>query len=96
MTITLMTRYTNRHDAKRDTNEPEIVKKFLELGFSVERLNTPLDLLVGINGLNYLVEVKMPKKKLTPTQQKFVPAWKGQYVIVYSVEDVIEFTKGIT
>ena len=87
--------YSNRHDAKRDENEPEIVNKLQELGFSVHRLNTPLDLLVGYNGMNYLIEVKMPKKKLTPAQQKFIPGWKGQYLIVYSVEDAIRFAKEV-
>jgi len=75
----------NRYNPKRDANEPEIVEYFKKRGLSVERLNTPLDLLIGYKNHNYLVEVKMPKKSLNANQEKFVANWAGQYVIIRSV-----------
>ena len=79
-----MTRYTNRFDAKRDANEPEIVRVFHDMGISVHRLDQPADLLLGYNNKNYLVEVKMPKKGLNAKQVKFKQEWKGQYFICFT------------
>jgi len=85
----------NRFNPSRDGNEKEIVKAFKSLGISVERLNTPLDLLLGWNKRNYLVEVKMPTKKLNANQLRFTGGWKGQFFICYSVDDALRFGKGI-
>lgn len=81
-----MTRYTNRFDAKRDANEPEIVKAFQAKGISVHRLDKPLDLLLGYNKRNYLVEVKVPGKHLNPKQVLFTDVWKGQWIVIDTVE----------
>jgi len=85
----------NRYNPRRDVNEPEIVQVFEKMGFSVERLNTPLDLLIGWNKRNYLVEVKMPKKKLNDNQEEFVRDWKGQHFVCYSVDDALRFGDAI-
>lgn len=77
-----MGRYTNRFDAKRDANEPEIVKVFERRGISVHRLDKPLDLLLGYNNHNYLVEVKIPGKQLNANQVKFTNEWKGQWIMI--------------
>jgi hypothetical protein len=90
-----MKRYTNRFDAKRDANEPEIVKAFERRGISVYRLNQPLDLLLGYNKKNYLVEVKMPEKGLNDKQVKFVNDWKGQYFVCYTVDQADLFADKI-
>lgn len=76
--------HTNRFDAKRDANEPEIVRVFIDMGISVHRLDMPADLLLGYNNKNYLVEVKMPKKGLNAKQTKFSLEWKGQYFICFT------------
>lgn len=76
----------NRYNPKRDKNEPEIVEYFKKRGFSVERLNTPLDLLIGYKKRNYLVEVKVQGRSLNENQEKFVESWKGQFFVVRSVE----------
>lgn len=86
-----MSRYANRQDAKRDGNETELVNEFKRLGFSVERLSTPLDLLVGYNEKTYLVEVKMPKGSFTKRQKEFIERWLGGYYVVRSKEDVQQF-----
>ena len=85
----------NRYNPRRDANEPEIVEAFKSMGFSVERLNTPLDLLVGWNKVNYLVEVKLPDKKLNENQVIFTDQWKGQYFICYTADDAIRFGREI-
>ena len=81
-----MTRYTNRFDAKRDANEPEIVNTFQCRGISVHRLDRPLDLLLGYNKHNYLVEVKVPGKHLNDKQVTFTESWKGQWIMIDTVE----------
>lgn len=85
----------NRYNPRRDANEKEIVETFERMGFSVERLNTPLDLLLGWNKQNYLVEVKMPKKKLNENQILFTDDWKGQYFVCYSVDDALGWGREI-
>lgn len=72
----------NRYDAKRDENEPEIIEVFEKLGISVVRLDTPVDLLLGYDNINYLVEVKMPGKKLNQNQKDFQKEFKGNFWIV--------------
>ena len=85
----------NRFNPRRDKNEKDIVDYFKRIGFSVARLNTPLDLLVGYKKRNYLVEVKMPGKKLNDNQVEFVDEWKGQYIVISSIEDAQQFADGV-
>ena len=85
----------NRYNPKRDANEPEIVDYLKSRGLSVERLNTPLDLLVGYNKRNYLVEVKMPKKHMNDKQVKFTESWKGQFIVINSIEQAAMFANGV-
>lgn len=86
----------HRWDAKRDANEPEIVKALQAKGISVYRLDKPLDLLLGYNKNNYLVEVKMPKKKLNAKQVEFTEGWKGQFIVINSVEQADRLAEEIT
>jgi len=47
------------------------------------------DLSVGFRGKTYLIEVKMPKGKLTPDQEIWHSEWQGHAAIVESVEDAL-------
>jgi hypothetical protein len=84
-----------RHNPKRDANEKGIVSYFKKIGFSVERLNTPLDLLVGYKKRNYLVEIKMPGKGLNENQVKFTKNWRGQFIVINSIEQAKIFAKDV-
>jgi len=83
----------NRYNPKRDENEKEIVDFFKANGVSVVRLNTPLDLLLGYNKKNYLVEVKMVGKSLNKNQIAFTESWKGQWIVINSIEQAAEMLK---
>jgi len=53
------------------------------------------DLLAGINGHNYLFEIKDPdkspsKRKLTEDEEKWHSAWKGQVHIIHTAEEAIQ------
>ena len=85
----------HRYDARRDKNEPEIVKAFESRGISVYRLDKPLDLLLGYNKSNYLVEVKVLGKKLNKNQELFVELWKGQAIIISSIDQAMRFADEI-
>lgn len=78
----------NRWAKRRDSNELEIIDEFERLGFSVCRIDTPLDLIVGKNDRNYLVEVKTASGRLTKDQQQFIRDWQGQFAVVRTVEEV--------
>lgn len=76
---------------RRDANHAEIRDAFRALGASVADTadlgdGFP-DLVVGWRGCNYLVEIKTRTGKLTPDEVKFFDAWKGQAVIVRTVDD---------
>lgn len=81
-----------RQAAKRDTNEAEIVAALRQMGATVQHLSAPgvPDLLVGFRGNNYLLEVKTAKGKLTEPEHAWFEGWRGQCVIVRSVEEALQ------
>jgi hypothetical protein len=74
-----------RYDAKRDTNEVQIVRVFQDMGCPVYRLDRPCDLLIRIRDTVHLVEVKTPKGALNAWQKGFIDA--GWPVHVVRTED---------
>jgi hypothetical protein len=83
----------NRKAARRDKNEPDIIAALLAAGASVSQLSGKglPDLLVGYQGINYLLEVKNPDGgKLQPDQVAFIEGWQGRpVVVVWSVADAL-------
>jgi len=80
--------------ARRDANEPEVVKALRAQGFSVERISGEgiSDLIVGKGTFERLVEVKGPGKKHTDAQVKFLARWRGpQPITIRTLEDVQRF-----
>jgi Holliday junction resolvase len=83
--------------ANTDRNHPEIVNAFQGRGCSVQTLGQVgdgcPDLLVGVAGMNLLVEVKSypagtVKGDLSEDQAAWHSAWRGQACVVRSLEDV--------
>jgi hypothetical protein len=83
-----------------DQNQKHIVKAFRELGASVQILSEVgkgcPDILVGVDGKNYLFEIKNGEKppsgqKLTEPEQVFFDTWKGQVKVINSIADVVHF-----
>lgn len=75
-----------RRARRTDGNQAEIVAALREAGRFVEVLSdvgrgVP-DLLVAWSGRSLLMEVKMPKEKLTPDQIDWHRRWKGPAVAV--------------
>lgn len=81
-----------RQAAKRDGNESEIVSALEAVGCVVHRLSQKgiPDLLVGRQGVTYLLEVKERKGALTDDQETFFETWNGCAYIVRTVEDALE------
>lgn len=85
----------NRHAKARDANEPEIVAALKAVGASVERLDTPVDLLVGFRGQTFLLEVKLPRgprggtsgSVLTDDQAQVFDRWRGGILAVVRSAD---------
>ena len=91
-----------RFAARRDANEPEIVKALQAAGAKVQPLDPGKggvpDLLVGYHGRTLLLEVKNParvggrenKSKTLQKQTDFRKAWTGDPVrVVETVEDAL-------
>lgn len=76
---------------KRDANEPEIVDALVALGCSVDRLpggDGRPDLLVGDEGCDTKMEVKVPGKKLSGVQWEYHESWKGAPIhVVFTPEE---------
>lgn len=81
-----------RKAARRDQNEDEIVVALRTIGATVYRIDGKdvVDLLVGFRGVNYAIEIKMPKSKLKPGQQEWHDNWKGQCAVVRTVEEALQ------
>jgi len=62
-----------RQDARRDENEPEIVKALEQAGFIVHRIGNPGDLLIWNHRSNHwiVLEVKMRGGRMTPKQRDY-------------------------
>ena len=83
-----------RQIARTDSNQSLIVDALRKAGCSVAITATIgdgfSDLVVGYNGVNYLMEVKGHFGKHTPDQLEFIANWKGQVCTVRSVEMALE------
>jgi len=88
-----------------DDNQTDIVKTFRSIGFSVLILSDVgkgcPDILVGFRGVNYLVEIKdgaksPSKQRLTSHEDEFHQSWRGQVIIIRSINEVLKFVSTIT
>ena len=90
-------------NARVDANQPETVKAFRDLGWSVliiSQLKNCCDLVVSKEGYTMLIEVKDGNKppsaqKLTEGESKFFSTWKGDWKIVTSIDDVIKINQSL-
>ena len=88
-----------RRAAKIDSNQNEIVEALRRCGASVlitSQLKNCFDILVGYNGINYIVEIKDGNKppsqrRLTKGEIQFRDNWKGgKYYVIESIEDALK------
>lgn len=83
--------------ARVDANQPEIVKAFRNLGWTVliiSQLKNCCDIIVSKNGRTIAVEIKDGNKppsqqKLSPGELKFKDEWQGEYSIITSIDEVL-------
>lgn len=88
-----------RRASKIDANQPEIVQALRDAGCTVQPLHhvgdgCP-DLLVGRDGINYLLEVKdlsqpPSASKLNARQRRWHDEWRGAVKVVRCVEAALE------
>jgi hypothetical protein len=85
-----------RRAAKVDDNQRPIVKALRELfgpdcvfDLSAVGRGCP-DILVGVRGVNLLMEIKGPKGELTTDQQIFHRMWDGQAVVIRTLQDALD------
>lgn len=87
-----------RRASKADANQPAIVDALRRAGASVQPLHAVgsgcPDILVGFRGVNLMVEIKDGNKppsarRLTPDQVVWHDAWRGQVIVVKSVDEAL-------
>jgi len=80
---------------KTDANQKEIIEALRQVGVTVFDTSAVgrgfPDLVIGWQGVNYLVEVKTEKGKPTDFQVNFFTHWRGQVVLVRNVKDIFNF-----
>lgn len=88
-----------RRAARTDANHREIVDALRKVGASVADTSGVgggfPDLVVGVRGITFLLEVKDGSKppsarKLTEDQAEFARMWRGHWVCVSSVDEAIK------
>lgn len=82
-----------KYGAKRDRVESTIVSQLRGIpGLSVLHLSTKDagDILIGYQGVNYLVELKSKGGRLGVNQKEFSALWNGQYAVAKTIEDVLK------
>lgn len=81
--------------SRADLNQSEIVKALRGVGATVHITNQVgqgfPDLVCGIFGKNYLLEVKNEdtRGRLTPEQEIFLDKWKGKVHVVKTVDEAL-------
>ena len=83
-----------RYAAKVDANQPAIVAQLRAHGYSV---HLPCDdILVGLDGVNLWVEIKMPgqEKRLTESEKVRRDTWQGAYLVASSFDDIHRWFMG--
>ena len=93
------------YSKRADANQAEIVKALRDIGATVQHLHTlghgcP-DLLVGIRGVNLLLEVKdgnkpQSRQSLTDDEREWHEAWRGQVCIINSVDQAVMLVNSLT
>ena len=89
--------------ARVDINQSEIVAAFRKLGWYVliiSQLKNCCDIAVSKAGRTIMVEIKdgakpPSQRKLTEGEQKFKDEWQGEWMLVESINDVIDINEGI-
>ena len=89
-----------RKVARTDTNQKHIVQGLRDVGATVlhthQRGSGAPDIIVGYRGRNFMFEIKSDENAtLTPDEQDFIDAWRGDMMIVYSLEDALMFIGAI-
>ena len=92
-----------RRASRVDANQADIVKAARKLGATVRIVSSLSDgggdLILGVRGVNLLVEVKdgnraPSERRLTPKEAEFHAAWRGQIAVVESVDDLVRLIQG--
>lgn len=86
-----------RHNPRRDANEAAIVAALEAAGCHVERLSgfgVP-DLLISRRGRWHVAEVKTPRGRLKKSQQRFAELARAPVAILRSVQEALDWARGI-
>ena len=83
---------------KTDSNQSRIVNALRLGGASVTTLHTVgngcPDIVVGLRGVNYLIEIKTDTGKLNSNEIRWHENWNGQVAVVRTVEEAIALVFG--
>lgn len=88
-----------RRASRVDENQSFITKALRSMGMSVHHTHTIGngfgDICVGFKLMNFIVEIKNGKGKLTKDEVKFFSSWKGNAIIATDILDLLQSMKAI-
>jgi len=76
-----------RIDARRDDNEPDIIKALKQVGAQVEQIRQPCDLAVTFRERHYLIEVDNPESKYRKRKQKQLETFRRMQIPMVQTPD---------
>ena len=77
----------HRIDARRDDNEPAIIKALKDVGAQVEQLRQPCDLAVTFRRQHFLIEVDNPASKYRKRKQKQLDTFAKMHIPMVRTAD---------
>ncbi len=81
-----------------DQNQRAIVAALRQFGATVLHTHTlghgAPDIIVGHRNRNLMLEIKAEGGHLTDDEHEFGRTWRGQYLVVHSVEEALGVLKG--
>lgn len=83
-----------RTAAKIDSNQPLIVESLRAIGVSVQSLASVgkgcPDIVAAKGDKCWLIEIKGPKGKLTPDQERWIGAWRGTVHVIRTADEALK------
>lgn len=88
-----------KYAARVDSNQAQIVAALRDVGATVQVLSAVgqgcPDLLVGRQGVNYLIECKVGHGRLTPDEERWHELWNGEVYICRDVDDALRIVGAV-
>lgn len=78
---------------QQDKNAKALIAILEAHGATCRQIDQPVDYVICYEGQTAMVEIKQPKAKLRPNQEKFLREWPGLSAVVRTEDDALELLR---